>query len=397
MKKIIIVNNNMKIGGVQKSLYNLLWSIDTVNEYDVTLLLFSKDGAYADLLPESIKIKECKGLFRLLGKSQGEYKSNIKDFLIRAFLAILSHIFGRTFVLRLMIAFEPMLDENFDCAVSFLHNGPEKTFYGGTQDYVLNRIKAKKKVAFIHGDYINCGACHSKNNRMLKEFDYIAACSDGCRNVLVNALPEFESKCMTVRNFNRYDEIKSLSDDEPIDYDSDFVNAVMVARLSHTKGIDRAIKALAFCVKNGVRVKLHIVGGGSVYEPLKALAESEGVKEYVEFFGEQSNPYRYMKNADLLLIASYHEAAPMVIDEAFCLALPVLSTKTTSTDEMIIEPGNGWVCENSQDALNSGLFDVASDRHKLIEFKKRLSESCPDNTRAIQQFKELINTEIAGR
>ena len=390
MKKIIIVNNNMKIGGVQKSLYNLLWSIDTVNEYDVTLLLFSRSGAYAELLPESIKIKECKGLFRLLGKSQGEYKGSLKDFLIRALFAVLSRVFGRSFVLRMMLPFEPMVEDDFDCAISFLHNGPEKTLYGGTQDYVLNRVKAEKKVAFIHGDYKSCGACHSANNRMLGEFDLIAACSDGCRNVLVKALPELESKCVAVRNFNRYDEIKALAADEPVDYDRDFINAVMVARLSHTKGIDRAIKALAFCVKKGIKLKLHIVGGGSLKEALKAQAEAEGVKEYIEFYGEQSNPYRYMKNADLMLIASYHEAAPMVIDEAFCLALPVLSTKTTSTDEMISEQGIGRVCENSQEALNTELYSVVSERQKLAELKKKLSESCPDNSKALHSFKKLV-------
>ena len=41
MKKLIIVNNNMKIGGVQKSLTNLLHSIH--GRYDITLLLFSKN------------------------------------------------------------------------------------------------------------------------------------------------------------------------------------------------------------------------------------------------------------------------------------------------------------------------------------------------------------------
>ncbi len=391
MKKLLIVNNNMKIGGVQKSLYNLLWSIDTVNEYDVTLLLFSKSGAYADYLPESIKIKNCKGFFRLLGKSQGEYKSSLKDFFIRGLLAAITRIFGRSFVLRLMCIFEPMLEEEYDCAISFLHNGPNETFYGGTQEYVLNCVKADKKVAFIHGDYINCGACYSANNRMLGRFDSIAACSDGCRKVLIEVLPELESKCITVRNFNRYDEIKSLSDVDAVNYDSSYVNAVMVARLSNTKGIDRAIKAIAFSVKKGLRVKLHIVGGGSEKEQLEELARNEGVGEYVFFCGEQNNPYRYMKNADMLLIASYHEAAPMVIDEAFSLALPVLSTKTSSTDEMILEAGIGWVCENTQDALNDMLFDTVSDRQRLIDLKKKLSEICPDNSKAVQQFKELIN------
>ena len=42
MERILIVNNNMHIGGVQKALVNLLWNIR--DRYDVTLLLFSKEG-----------------------------------------------------------------------------------------------------------------------------------------------------------------------------------------------------------------------------------------------------------------------------------------------------------------------------------------------------------------
>lgn len=390
MKKILIVNNNMKIGGVQKSLYNLLWSIDTVNEYDVTLLLFSKIGDYVENLPENIKIKQCKGFFRYLGKGQGEHKKNLKDFLIRGFFAALSRFVGRAVALRFLLFFEPMLEGEYDCAISFLHNGHKNDFYGGTQDYVLNRVNSKKKVAFIHGDYINCGACHGANNRMLGKFDLIAACSDGCRNVLTQAIPELCSKCITVRNFNRFDEIKYLSDVDPVEYDSSCKNVIMVARLSRTKGIDRAINALAFCTKKGIKVNLHIVGGGTMLGELKALVEGEQIEDCVFFHGEQINPYRYMKNADLLLISSYHEAAPMVIDEARCLSIPVLSTKTTSTDEMITDEGCGWVCENSQQSLNEELYRVLSEKEKLFNLKKKLSEIDADNLKSTQQFKEMI-------
>ena len=54
MKKLLIVNNNMRVGGVQKSLYNLLWSLD-YTEYEVTLLLFSKTGVYLDSLPDTLR------------------------------------------------------------------------------------------------------------------------------------------------------------------------------------------------------------------------------------------------------------------------------------------------------------------------------------------------------
>ena len=49
MKKILIVNNNMSVGGVQKSLCNLLWSI--VGKYEITVLLFQAVGEYIDCLP----------------------------------------------------------------------------------------------------------------------------------------------------------------------------------------------------------------------------------------------------------------------------------------------------------------------------------------------------------
>ena len=42
MKKILIVNNNLDMGGIQKSLVNLVKEV--YKEYDITLLLFSKSG-----------------------------------------------------------------------------------------------------------------------------------------------------------------------------------------------------------------------------------------------------------------------------------------------------------------------------------------------------------------
>lgn len=43
MKRILIVNNNMHIGGVQKALLNLLQTLHA--DYDITLLLFYCGGA----------------------------------------------------------------------------------------------------------------------------------------------------------------------------------------------------------------------------------------------------------------------------------------------------------------------------------------------------------------
>ena len=384
MKKIIIVNNNMKVGGVQKSLYNLLWSLEGLA--DVTLLLFSKNGAYLQQLPPWVKVVECESLFRYLGISQGECRG--ADRAKRGALAAACRFVGRHRVMKWLLRSRKMLPEEYDCAIAFLHNGNDKNFYGGVQEFVLHRIKAHKKVAYLHCDYGSCGANHPANNELIAKFDAIAACSQGCRQAFTAVLPEMDEKSVTVRNCHRIQEIQRLAAAEPVVYDDNAVNIVMVSRLAHEKAIDRAIVAVAGLTEKNVA--LHIVGGGPMEASLRQLAEEKGIAHRVHFYGEQSNPYRYMKCADLFLLTSYHEAAPMVIEEARCLHLPVLTVRTTSSEEMVTEQGSGWVCENDQQALNEMLRQILQDPNELKQKKMRMQSAAVDNEQALSQFMNLI-------
>lgn len=388
MKKLFIANNNMKVGGIQKSLYNLLWSIH--GQYEITLYLFRKNGAYVDQLPPDVKIVECKSLFRYLGVSQGECKGNLYDALVRGGLAALCRLFGRPAVMRLLLASQKMLPETYDCAISYMHNGNRNSFYGGVQDFVLRRVKAKKKIAFLHCDYRNCGADHRENNRDMAAFDRIAACSDGCREAFLQVLPDLAEKCLTVKNCHRQDEIRALAVQEPVLYDKDRVNVITVARLAHEKGVERAVIAAAYAVKNGAAVKLHIVGDGAMMQTLKDMSRDLQIEAHICFYGEKSNPYPYMEAADLFLLTSYHEAAPMVIEESVCLGVPVLTVQTTSSKDMVTDPGCGWVCENDQEALNQMLCNVLRDRAELDQMKQKLRNCVSDNQLAMEQFAQAI-------
>ena len=386
MKKIIIINNNMQVGGVQKSLCNLLWAIH--DRYEVTLYLFSRRGEYTDDIPPDVKVLECGGLFRLLGVGQRQCAG--LDRLKRGALVLLCRVFGRRAVLRMMLAFERKVEGEYDCAVAFLQNGSWRNFYGGVQDFALDKVKASRKIAFLHCDYGNCGADHPANNRLIARFDKIAACSDGCRDAFTAVLPQLADKTVTARNFHRHERIRALAEQEPVAYDKDNINVVMVSRLSHEKGIQRAITAAARAIGQGIPAMLHIVGGGPMKDFLEKTAAEQGIGERVRFYGEQANPYRYMKNADLLLMSSFHEAAPMVIDEALCLDLPVLTVRTTSSDEMVKLRHGGWVCENSMEELTRTLIRVLSDTGELAAVRNGLRGCYENNDTAMEQFAELI-------
>ena len=388
MKRIVIVNNNMKVGGVQKSLYNLLWSI--ADRYDITLYLFCETGEYVDKLPKSVRIVPCSSLFRYLGISQEECHAQLGDRLVRGFLAALCKIFGRPFVIRLMSLSQKTLPQEYDVAISYLHNGNIKSFYGGVNEFVLTKIKAKRKIAYLHCDYCNCGANNRKNNKIYFDFDLIAACSDGCRESFLAAIPELKDKCITAPNFHRYHLIQSLAQEAPITYEPGQFNLLVVGRLAHEKAVDRAILAVDYIIKQGISVALHIVGDGNMMGSLKELVVALGIQDVVYFYGEQPNPYRFMTYADLLLLTSYHEAAPMIIDEAYSLGLPVLSVVTTSVQEMILDRGCGWVCSNAQNSIQQLLEHILRDNNTLNSARDYIRLAKPDNLTAMRQFTLLI-------
>jgi glycosyltransferase involved in cell wall biosynthesis len=97
-----------------------------------------------------------------------------------------------------------------------------------------------------------------------------------------------------------------------------------------------------------------------------------------------------MKNADLFLMSSFHEAAPMVIDEALCLDLPVLTVRTTSSREMVTLRQGGWVCENTGEALTEMLIRVLSTPGELSAVRAGLAGHYENNDAAMEQFAELI-------
>lgn len=387
-KKLIIVNNNMKMGGVQKSLSNLLWNIQ--NDYDITLYLFYPKGIYMKDIPRSVHVERCTSLFRYLGMSQGECRS-VYDQLLRGGLALLCRIFGRSFVMKALLLSQKTLSRHYDYAVSYLHNGNPHSFYGGVNEFVLERIRADKKIAYLHCDYINSGSNNQENNKLYYRFDRIAACSEGCRRNFLKVLPELRYKCFTVCNSHNFEQIRRLSETDTLQYQKGFIHVVCVSRLAHEKGIARAIRAAAYGIKQGLPLALHLVGSGKQYQDLVRLAQEKGIAENVHFYGEQSNPYRFMKNADLLLITSYHEAAPMIIEEAAFLGLPVLSTATSSSNEMIRKKERGWVCGNSQKAINRRLVYLFSDgKGEYKQIKQALEGKTFDNARATKQFRELL-------
>ena len=98
MKRILIVNNNMHIGGVQKALLNLLQALHA--DYDITLLLFYRGGALLNEVPSDVRVCAADGAFRYFGMTKNDV-STVRDRLLRTFWAGMTRVLGMPISTRL--------------------------------------------------------------------------------------------------------------------------------------------------------------------------------------------------------------------------------------------------------------------------------------------------------
>lgn len=382
--KLVIVSNNMHIGGVQKALVDMLCCIG--EKADITLMLFCDKGEYMKDLPPCVKVQKVTSWYKYLGMTKNDVHTK-KDKLFRAFFAAITRAFGRKYATLLMSLSQKKIS-GFDVAVSYLHNPSEKLFLGGCNDFVLKHIDAKKKITFLHCDYAKIGANTKKNRKQYAKFDVIAACSDGCRKAFLSQNPAFESKTAVVTNFHRFDKIYEFAATALVLMDENKINILTVARLGKEKGVLRALKALSDISNENFHY--YIVGDGIERKEIEKYIKENPLSEKVTLCGELSNPYGYMKSADLLLIPSYSEAAPVVIDEAASLGTPIASTRTSSADEMITDRNLGFVCENSTEAIKNMLTEILSSCDKIKQKKESVSTLEFDNKTALSQLERVL-------
>ncbi|MDO4562963.1 MAG: glycosyltransferase [Clostridia bacterium] len=380
-KKLLIVNNNLAIGGIQKSLVNLLWQVR--DKYDITLLLLSRCGELMDTLPPNVRIIEPPRRMRIMGMSQSEAKkAGFYVFALRTLCALWTKVFSTRLPFFLLTRSYKM-DELFDYAVSFMQNASPKLFYGGCNEVVLNCVRAEKKVGFIHCDYKNYEGNCRYNIEICRRLDAIAACSTSCRERFLEVVPDMAGRVFAVHNCYNFDELRQLGEEYEAELPDTF-NVLTVARISEEKGILRMLPIIARLRENHSFV-WHIVGDGVQRDEALKTIEKLNLENTVILHGQKRNPYPYFKKADLLLVPSYNEAAPMVYGEAEFFSLPILTTDTTSARELVEKRGCGLVCENTAEGIESALQDAI-----VRKSPKHRSHKVFDNLQAATEFERLF-------
>jgi glycosyltransferase involved in cell wall biosynthesis len=182
-------------------------------------------------------------------------------------------------------------------------------------------------------------------HKTYKNFDAIIAQSQDMKDDLELNYPATASKISLINNPIDIERVEVLGE-EPLGYafEEGVVRLVSVGTLRERKRQDLLLETMALLPQN---YHLVVVGSGAEEQKLKALTKKLNLEERVTFEGHQTNPYPYMRMADLFILTSEHEGFPNVLLESNSLGTPVVAFACLGGIKEIVEEGiNGFTVTN---------------------------------------------------
>lgn len=352
--------------------------VDLANElskkYDVTIFTLYGGGELEGQLYTNVKHIS-------LYKERYNDLSNFKKKIIP-----LKILFMKKFIYRKYIK------KDYDIEIAFLE-GPITRLFS-----IKN--KKTKKIAWVHNDIslvfgngLKAKIKKKTDRKTYSKYDEIIFVSR-------DNLKKFKKQYSDLRNrdlqpvkkdviynyLNKDLVIQKANEILDIQFDSEKINFVTVARLVPQKAIDRLIDIHTKLIKNGFIHNFYVVGEGPEQRKLEEKIIKNGVQNTFHLLGKKENPYPYMKAADYFCLLSQFEGYGMVLEEAKILGKEILITDTAAREavenykQAYIVPNNfNGIYETLKNAIVKGKIKQKDDA--LIEY---------DNRKIIEKVEKLF-------
>lgn len=364
-KKLLFVNGHLDVGGVERSLVDLLRHCD-YSKYDIDLLLFEEIGGYKDEIPKEVNI-----IFYDLTKTYGDIYSCLKK-------AISNKDF-KTIYIRIVLTLERILGINikkilrpifknlkeYDCAIAYR--------VGFCSEFVAYVIKAKQKITWWHHGSFEYDKKETQEiEKIYKNFNYIVSVSEGCKKMLIQNFSNIENKIIVIPNIidTNYIETKSKEEVNEINEYRDFIKLVSIGRLSKEKGMINCVYCCKMLLDAGYNIKWILIGDGAEYENIKKEIEVYSLQENIHMLGSINNPYKYLRHADVYVHPSNVESMSITVLEAMTLNIPVVVVKSIGPSEFIVNNENGILVQPQIDDLYKGIVKLLANKDFRDKFSK---------------------------
>lgn len=124
-----------------------------------------------------------------------------------------------------------------------------------------------------------------------------------------------------------------------------YIRILCVSRLTQRKGIRYLLEAIRLLSEDKqYKLKLWIAGEGEEMFALKELAQKLGIVDKIKFFGRVAHERLavYYQRADIFCLPSLNEGMSNTLLEALSAGMPVVTTVTGGTAELVRDGENGF-------------------------------------------------------
>ncbi len=387
-KKVLFVISTLYNGGAERSLVSLLQTMDP-NKYEIDLLLFKKMGMFLDQVPKYVNIRNIP---KELNNLYGNYKESRLDYLgIRLISTKISTLQSKSYVGQRQIRWKNYYSrlikqeqKKYDVAIAYMEGEPVY--------YVVDKVNADKKIAWIHNDYNNLACNPNFDDIYFSKVDNIVSVSDKCVDILKESFPQYKNKIYYIPNLTSSKTIKSMSEEfYPSEYNKEENILLSIGRLNKQKGFDIAIDAAKHLSDKGYNFKWMIIGDGNLEGDLKKQIEKNELESKVILLGAKDNPYPYIKNCDVFVQTSRFEGKSIALDEAKILAKPILVTNYPTAKDQLTNGKEGIIVNLVPQAIAQGLANLIDNKNKRRELSEYLSNFEYGNENLISLYYDIMD------
>ncbi|WP_286757978.1 glycosyltransferase [Parabacteroides sp. merdae-related_45_40] len=349
-KKILFIYGQLNGGGAERVLLDILHNIDySQNEVDLCQIIGG--GTLIDEVPKEVNI------ISLWNGYTFSYKLAVR----------LSNILGCDYLFKR--ALKKKIIKSYDLEISFLEGFPLKI-------HAMMDTTAKK-VTWVHCDLLRFPYTDSQFRAgeqlaAYNKMDTVVCVANDTKKAFEQRFPTCTSKVMVI--YNPIDREKILKLSKAFTLNKNGLFAVITSgRLTLPKKMDRILRVAKRFKEERINVRFQIIGDGELKQELMEKRRQLDVEDMVEFLGFQKNPFPYIKQADMMFCCSGYEGFCLVICEAMCLGVPVVSTKTSGPIEILDNNQYGLLCEHDDKAMYEAVKRMYEDK-ELRDYYSRQGE-----------------------
>lgn len=398
MKRLLFIMDNFPLGGIAKSQLALFNEIE--DQYEIDFLLFHKEGLFVPLIPKSVNT--------ITGVIEDEFRNPHPKF---AFKHLKSMKFYRwlkwcLFSMRCTMAkltgglhkmvctmdeqyalLSRSIDKHYDAAIAYQGG---RCIY-----YLVEKVNADIKIGYVHNDYSASEVdwmMKPSDSKYFPKLDSIVTISPECVASLHREFPELKEKCFVVENICSPKMIKSMAQDGETFTDNYLgTRLITMGRFDiNQKGIDFAIDACRILKDKGVEFKWYFLGEGAERPMVEKLIKEAGVEDRFILLGAKTNPYPFIKDADIYVQPSRFEGKSVALDEVKALAKPVVVTNFSTVFDQFTDGKTALVAKMEPKDIASKIEELITNAELRTIFSDNLKNEKVGNEKQAEVFTSLL-------